>query len=138
MTTASATSTAAPSKGLHIGLWVLQILLGVMFTMSGAMKATQPTGEMAVKMGMSGGLMLFIGVSEILGGLGLILPSATRIMPKLTPLAAVGLAVIMVLAAAFHASRGEFGSIGVCAVLGGLFAFIAYGRAKLAPIAPKA
>ena len=63
-----------------------------------------------------------------------ILPAATRIKPWLTPLAGAGLTVIMVLAAIFHATRGEWPMIGINATLGGLAAFIAWGRFKKAPI----
>jgi putative oxidoreductase len=130
------------SKGLHIGLWVVQGLLAFAFIGAGLMKSTAPIEQLQANMpwmsGEMGKLVRFIGVSELLGGLGLILPTATRIKPILTPLAALGLATIMVLAAATHGSRGEFGAIGVNVVLGGLAAFVAWGRFKKAPVAPRA
>jgi putative oxidoreductase len=79
-------------------------------------------------------LVRFIGTSELLGALGLILPAAMRIKPVLTGFAALGLLTIMVLAALFHASRGEFGMLRVNSVLGALAAFVAWGRLKKAPI----
>jgi uncharacterized membrane protein len=79
-------------------------------------------------------MVRFIGISEILGGLGLLLPSALRIMPRLTPVAAGGLALVMVLATAFHVSRGEASVIPMNLVLMALAFFIVWGRSKKAPI----
>lgn len=128
-------------KGLHVGLWVAQGLLAFAFLAAGAMKTTAPIEQLQANMpwvsGEMGKLVRLIGVSEVLGGLGLILPAATRIKPWLTPLAGLGLATIMVLAAATHAARGEFPGIGVNVVLGGLAAFVAWGRFKKAPISPR-
>lgn len=105
------------------------------------MKATQPIPELAVKMVWANdipeALVRFIGVSEVLGGLGLVLPAATRIKPMLTPLAALGLAAIMLLAALFHLVRAEFAAIVTNVVLGGLAMFVAWGRTKKAPILPR-
>ena len=82
-------------------------------------------------------LVRFIGLSEVAGALGLILPAATRIQPRLTVFAADGLAIIMVLAALFHISRGEYGPIAINVVLFPLATFVFYGRWKLAPIEPR-
>jgi len=82
-------------------------------------------------------LVRFIGLAELAGGLGLILPALTRIQPQLTPLAGAGLALVMFLAAGFHLSRGEFGFIVPNIVLLALAAFVAYGRWQVAPIAPR-
>jgi putative oxidoreductase len=129
------------SKALHIGLWVVQVVLGLLFLAGGAMKATQPIPELAVKMvwatDIPEALVRFIGISEVFGGLGLVLPAATRIKPMLTPLAGLGLAVIMLLAALFHLVRAEFGGIAMNVVLGGLAVFVAWGRSKKAPILPR-
>src|SRR5688500_4876447 len=101
MTVSSSMAVGAksPSKALHIGLWVVQVVLGLMFAAGGVMKATQPISELVSQMvwanAMPEALVRFIGVSELLGGIGLILPAATRIKPQLTPLAGVGLALIM-------------------------------------------
>ena len=75
-------------------------------------------------------MVRFIGISEFLGAVGLILPAATKIKPSLTPLAALGLLTIMILAMAFHVSRGEVQATPVNIVLGGLAAFVAWGRTK--------
>lgn len=132
---------AAPSKGLHIGLWVGQSLLAAIFLMAGGMKLVAPVEELAKNMpwvhGAMGGLVRVIGLVEVLGALGLILPAATRIKPILTPLAAGGLLLVMLLAAATHISRGEFPSVGPPIVLGALAAFVAWGRYQAAPIAAR-
>ena len=83
------------------------------------------------------GLHYASGVAEILGGLGLILPSVTRVRPELTPLAAIGLIVVMVAAAVWHVGRGEYANVGfnIGNIL--LLGYVAYGRARLAPIEAK-
>ena len=142
MTTTTSTHTAPQSRrGLRIALWVAQILLAVAFGMSGLMKLTTPVADLAQQMAWVGsvpaGLVRFIGAAELAGAIGLILPALTRIQPRLTALAAVGLIVVMVLASIVHASRGEFGMLPVNLVLGALAAFVAWGRGKAAPIAPR-
>ncbi len=130
-----------PSRALHIGLWVAQVLLALAFGMAGSMKSVTPIEELSKSLPwVSQDLALlvrFIGVSEFAGALGLILPAATRIRPKLTPIAAGGLVLVMALAAVFHLTRGEYGAIGVNATLGALAAFIAWGRTRRAPIEPR-
>jgi len=79
-------------------------------------------------------LVRFIGVAEVAGAIGLILPAATRIKPVLTPLAAVGILVIMVLATGFHIYKGEFHALPVTLLLGAMATFVAWGRFRKAPI----
>ena len=130
------------SKALHITLWVLQTLLAAMFLMSGLMKVSQPIEKLSQMLPWASQMpeliVRFIGAAEVLGSVGLILPSMLRIQPKLTPTAAVGLAVVMIFAIAFHISRGETGVIGMNFVLLAIAAFIAWGRSKKAPITAKA
>jgi putative oxidoreductase len=131
--------TSAGGKGLHIGLWVVQVLLAVAFGMAGGMKLTSSTDQLAkMAAGMSVGLIRFIGVAEMAGALGMILPAATRILPVLTAWAGVGLATIMVLAAALLISRGEFSNILPALVLLAMAVFVAWGRFVKAPISPRA
>ena len=141
MATASTPAVATPRRGLHIALWVVQILLGVAFTAAGALKGFQPYEEVITKVpwakDVSAGMVKFIGISEFLGGLGLILPAALRIKPILTPIAGAALALVMVLAAGFHAMRSEWSGIIPNLVFGGLAAFVAWGRFKAAPIAER-
>src|SRR6056297_2342121 len=95
------------SKRLHIALWVAQSLLAAAFLMAGMMKITVPIDELATN-GMSfvysfpESMVRFIGICEVLGSIGLILPALLRIKPILTPIASVGLAAIMVFAAIYH------------------------------------
>ncbi|EDQ31968.2 DoxX [Hoeflea phototrophica DFL-43] len=137
------TNPVQAGKGWTIGLWGAQGLLAAMFLMAGSTKLMSGSAEL-VAMGMGWAenaplfLIKFIGLAEVAGALGLILPSATRIMPHLTKLAATGLAVIMVLAAGLHITRGEFEVVPVNVILFALTAFVIWGRTKKAPIAPRA
>lgn len=134
------TSTTPQSKGWNIFLWIAQVILGGMFLMAGIMKTTTPIQELALTMPWvndAEALVRFIGIAEIAGALGLLLPSLLRIKPMLTPLAAIGIVIIMVLASIFHLTRGEYPAIGINFVLGAVTALIAYGRAKKAPIAAR-
>ncbi len=129
-------------KGLRVALWIVQGLLAATFLAAGLMKSTAPLEQLRASMpwvsGPLGQAVRFIGIVEVLGALGLVLPAATRIKPALTPLAALGLATVMVLASLTHLLRGEVQMLPVTAVLAGLAAFVAWGRARKAPIAPRA
>lgn len=131
-------SAPTAGRGLRASLWVAQTLLAAMFLMSGGMKMSAPMEQLAAQMpwvtGALGGLVRFIGLSEVLGAVGVIAPAVTRIQPKLTPLAAVGLFTVMLLASLMHAARGEYGVIAVNVVLGGMALFVAWGRLVAAPI----
>ncbi len=141
--TAIASTHTAPQSGraLRASLWVVQILLAGMFAMAGLMKLSQPIDALAASLPwvttVPEMLVRFIGTAELAGALGLVLPSLTRIKPRLTALAAIGLIAVMLLASAFHASRGEFGVIPMNLVLAAFAAFVAWGRGKAAPIAPR-
>jgi putative oxidoreductase len=129
------------NKAINIALWVVQGLLAAMFIMAGAMKASQPIEAMAESLpwvtSTPIGLVRFIGISELLGGIGLLLPSLLRIKPFLTVWAAIGLALVMLLAAVFHGSRAEFPLIGMNVILMAMALFVAWGRSSKAPIFPK-
>lgn len=137
MTTA-VVDRSAPSKILNIALWAAQLLLAIAFGMAGFLKSTQPIDALAPQMEWVAAvpvwLVRFIGASELAGAAGLVLPALTRIKPALTPLAAAGLLAVMVLASLFHVTRGELGALPVNAVLGGIAAFIAWGRHSKIPI----
>jgi len=117
---------------MNIALWIVQGLLAAMFLMAGFMKASKSKDELAERMAwvndFSPSAIKTIGVLEILGAIGLILPWATGILPWLTPLAAIGLVLTMIGAAIAHARRGEFPNIGMNVMLLLLSAFVAYGR----------
>ncbi|MCK4726159.1 MAG: DoxX family protein, partial [Anaerolineales bacterium] len=121
-------------------LWILQILLGVYFTLIGVMHFIVPPGlppQMAWMYELSTTLHYVSGIAEILGGLGLILPAVTRIRTNLVPLAALWLTLVMIGAVIYHAGRGESQNIGFNLVLAALLAFVAYGRWKLKPLADR-
>ncbi len=131
----------APNKGLHIALWVVQILVAGSFMLGGAFRGFAPMEVLAEKIPWVAAVPAWVtrlsGISEVFGALGLILPSATRIKPMLTPIAACCLMVVMVLAAGLHVSRAEYPFIGVNVMYIALLSFIAWGRFKKAPIAPR-
>jgi hypothetical protein len=143
MNTATTDAPAAPVKGWTIGLWASQVLLAAMFGFAGFNKLTQ-SADALVAMGMGWvsvspiELVRFIGFAEVAGALGMILPVAMRIMPYLTPLAALGFAVIQVLAMGVHAVRGEFMVLPVNLVLLAVSLFVFWGRTKKVPVAPRA
>lgn len=141
LASSSTAAPAAPAKALHVGLWVVQGLLAFAFTGAGAMKATQPIDALAAQMAwvpyFPEPMIRFIGVSELAGAAGLILPSALRIAPRLTPVAAALLVVTMVSAAATHVVIGEPAAAAPSVVLGTLAAVVAWGRWKAAPIAAR-
>jgi uncharacterized membrane protein YphA (DoxX/SURF4 family) len=125
-----------------IGLWVAQVLLAVAFGAAGVMKLFMPYADVAAQMAWAAAspewLVRFIGFAELAGALGMILPALTRILPWLTPLAGLGFAVIQVLAIGVHAARGETAmSLPVNLVLLALSLFVAWGRWRKAPIAPR-
>ncbi len=125
------------SKAWHTGLWIAQVLAGGLFLATGLMKMFTPIAELVQIVPLAEDmpwLVRFIGVSELAGGLGLLLPAALRIRPQLTVLAAIALGVVMVLAVVYHLSRGEYSAIGGSLVLGILTAVIAWGRWYKAPI----
>ncbi len=94
-------------------LWVVQGLLALLFVFAGGMKLVTPIEEMTKQMPpempipLSGSFLRFIGVAELLGGLGLVLPGLLRIRPGLTPLAAAGLVIIMAGAVALGLAMGD-------------------------------
>ena len=115
-------------------LWIVQVLLGLLFVFSGAMKFVMTVEEMTKQIAMPGWFLHFIGVAEILGGLGLILPGLLRIRPGLTPLAAAGLTIIMIGATVVSFIAGGALMALLPLVVGLLSAFVAYGRWRLAPL----
>ncbi len=124
---------------MNILLWIIQILLGLLFIFSGSMKFVMSVQEMNAQgpVVLPGIFLHFIGVCEILGGLGLILPSALRIKPGLTPLAAAGLAIITAGATVITLMGPMKGMALVPFVTCVLCIFVAYGRWRVRPIGGK-
>jgi hypothetical protein len=102
------------------------------------MKLVLPLEKLAGPVPLSGPFTRFIGVAEVLGAIGLILPSLLRISPGLTPLVASGLVLVMIGAIAITLAGGMIGAALFSLAVGVLAAFVAYGRWRLAPIPPRA
>jgi uncharacterized membrane protein YphA (DoxX/SURF4 family) len=122
---------------MNSALWIVQVLLAAAFIFAGVTKAFRYEYAHATLPWVKDvprNLTTFIGVSELLGGLGLLLPALTGILPWLTPLAAAGLALVMLLAIGFHITRREWPAIGFNSVLLLLAAFVAYGRFAIMPL----
>ena len=114
-------------------LWMVQGLLAALFLFSGGMKLILPLEKLTGPVPLPGLFMRLIGVAEVLGALGLILPGLLRIRPGLTPLAAAGLVSIMIGATAITLLGGDLMAAMISLVVGLLAAFVAYGRWRLAP-----
>ena len=117
---------------MNIAIWIVQILLAFMFGMAGVMKLTQPKEKLMERMKWVDGISLstvkLIGGLDLLGAIGVILPRLTGILPWLTPLAAIGLAIIMISAIVVHVRRGEANLIGLNIGLLVLAIAVAYVR----------
>ena len=118
---------------MNLALWIVQVLLACLFLFSGGMKLALPLEKLAGPVSMPGFFLRFIGMCELLGGLGLVLPGLLRIRPGLTPLAAAGLVIIMIGATAITLSSMGIVMSLIPFVTGLLAAFVAYGRWRLAP-----
>lgn len=114
-------------------LWIAQGLLAALFLFAGVAKLVLPLDQMTGPVAVPGLLLRFIGVCEVLGALGLILPGLLRIRTGLTPLAAAGLLIIMIGATVINLMGGDLVSALITFVTGLLAAFVAYGRWRLAP-----
>jgi uncharacterized membrane protein len=118
---------------MNVALWIVAGLLALAFLAAGLMKLSTPKEKLAERMSWvndySAGQVKAIGAVEVLGAIGLILPAVTGIAPILVPLAAAGLAIVMVLAAIMHLRRGD-GAAAVVPniVLFALAVFVAWGR----------
>jgi len=124
---------------MNILLWILQCLLALMFIFSGTMKFVMSVAQMndQAPVFLPGIFLHFIGVCEILGGIGLILPSALRIEPRLTPLAAAGLAIITA-GATVITLMGPMKAMAVIPLVTCLLCiFVAWGRWRITPVRPK-
>ena len=114
-------------------LWTIQGLLALLFLWAGGMKLVLPIEAMTEQMPLPGLFLRFIGVAEVLGTLGLILPGLLHRQPALTPLAAAGLVLIMIGATVVTLASGAVFMALFPLVVGLLASFVAYGRWRLAP-----
>ena len=130
LTSGSASSLKQRKPILTSALWIIQGLLALLFLFAGSMKLIVPIQMLTAQMPLPlpGLFLQFIGVAEVAGAIGLILPGLLRIRPILTPLAACGLLVIMVGATVVTLAGGEVVPALLPLVMGLLCAFVAYGR----------
>jgi DoxX-like family len=118
---------------MNVALWVVQGLLAALFLFAGGAKLVLPLDQMTGPVALPGWFLRFLGVAEVLGALGLVLPGLLRIRPGLTPLAAAGLVIIMIGATVVTLLGGMVAVALMNVVVAPLAAFVAYGRWRLAP-----
>ena len=123
---------------MNITLWILQVLLALAFLAHGLLFLAPPP-DIAVQMNafLPRWFQLFLGVAEVLAAVGLTLPGLTRILPGLVPAAAAGVMIVTVSATALHLWRSEISSAVTTFVLLLIATFVAYGRWRRMPIAPR-
>jgi len=126
-------ATDRPDRRMNVVLWILQSLLAALFMFAGVMKFIMPIEEMTKQIALPGWFLHFIGVAEILGAIGLILPGILRIRVELTPLAAAGLSIITVGATWITLAGGQGAVAIIPLVVAMLSAFVAYSRWRMIP-----
>ena len=128
-------------KTTHILLWIAQILLSLCLSWAGIVKLFQPVEQLKMMWPWTGEVsqvfVKLIGIIDLLGALGLLIPPLFRFKPVLTPIAAIGIILLMITASIFHICRGESSQIGFNIVVAVISAFVVYGRLKLVPIQSK-
>jgi hypothetical protein len=124
---------------MNVVLWVVQVLLAAAYLMAGGSKAFQPLEALSKRMtwvpSVPGSFVRFIGIAEVLGAIGLILPMVTNIAPWLTVVAAAGLVIVQLSAGTFHLSRHEGSHVPGNVVLLLLALLVLVGRVAIVPIA---
>lgn len=134
-------STRAPVP-LRVALWTAQTLIFAAFCLFGAMKLFMPVEQLAAMWVWPGTvptwLLRLMGLIDLAGGLGVLVPALTRIQPRLTVLAALGCVVLQICAIVFHAVRGEWAALPLNFILLPIVAFILWGRGGRVPIEPRA
>lgn len=124
-----AIETSPTGRGMNYVLWTIQVLLGLLFLWAGGVKLVLPLEKLAGPVAVPGLFLRFIGVVEVLGGLGLILPGLLHIRPGLTPLAAAGLVIIMIGATVITLAAGAGIAMALVPIVVGLLAaLVAYFR----------
>lgn len=138
---ATTLETPTPGRALRIGLWAAQIVLAAVFISAGFVKLTTPIPKLAAMMPFAGEysetFVRSVALVDLAGGIGILLPALTRILPRLTVLAALGCSVLQVFAFVFHLSRGEAATTLLNLVLLALSLFVLWGRNGKAPITPR-
>ena len=123
--------TESRTNKTNVALWVVQGLLAALFLFAGGMKLIVPIEMLKGPVALPGLLLRFIGLAEVLGAVGLVLPVLLRIRPWLTPLAAGGLVIIMTGAVVVTLIGGSIAGAAVPLVVGLLAASAGYGRWRL-------
>lgn len=140
-TTARSHISVENSRALNVGLWIVQWLLAVTFVGTGVWKLATPIAELAQAMPWMGevapSILYATAIADVAVGLGILLPSLTRIKPSLTVEAAYACAAFMACAFAFHLSRGEGASTPFNVLIAVLALFVAWGRRTKVPIEPR-
>jgi hypothetical protein len=121
-------TTRGTTRKTGRALWAIQALLALLFLFAGGMKLVLPLAALAQQSPLPGAFLRFIGVAEVAGALGLILPGLLRIRPGLTPLAAAGLVIIMIGAVGATMATGQVAPALVPGLVGLLAAAVAYGH----------
>ncbi len=119
---------------MNLALWIVQGMLAALFLFTGGMKLVLPIETLTKDMPLPGVLVRVVGVAEVLGAIGLVLPAALGIRPNLTPLAAVGLVIVMIGAVVFTVVWAGPAMAIIPLFAGALAAFVAYGRTRLTVI----
>jgi DoxX-like protein len=124
------------TKRASVVLWSVQGLLALLFLFAGGMKLVAPIEMLKGPVALPGLFFRFIGICEVLGALGLVLPGLLRIRTGLTPLAAAGLGIIMSGATVITVAGGAVAGAFLPLAVGLLTASVAYGRWHTAPLPP--
>jgi hypothetical protein len=116
---------------LNAVLWIVQALIAALMLMNAYLKIASPISELSALWKWTGEVPVVVvrllGVVDLLGGLGIILPTLLKIKPRLAPLAALGIILLMISASVFHISRGESSVISFNIIVIGLAGFVAWG-----------
>ena len=122
------------NKGLNVGLWISQALISVTFIGTAFWKALTPVDQLSKMIPWTGefppSFVFFIAAVDLLGGVGVILPTLLKVKPKVAVFAALGCAALMLSAVVFHFSRGESAVTPFNFFMMGLALFVAWGRWK--------
>jgi hypothetical protein len=133
MMTFTPSQRAPAARRLHLLLWLAQWFIALAFVAGAWLKLTTPIMELAALWPWTGdlpaSLVRLLGMIDLAGGLGVVLPALLRMRPQWTVTAAIGCAALQLCAMAFHATRGELAALPVNLVLLGVAAFIVWGRA---------
>ena len=123
------------ARNLSTALWILQALLALFFAFgSGAPKLLMPTEQLPMPIPLPSAFVHLIGVAEVLGAIGLILPGVLRVRASLTPLAAACLVLLTLCATGYQLLAGQPGNAAFAVAIGLLCTIVAYGRWRLAPL----